>query len=179
MRTSTCIIYSSVDGQTKKICDRIHDILKDLGESTVIISSTNLDQPEFLLQQADKIILASSIRYGKHHKEITDIIHHNYDLLNSKTSAFISVNLVARKQEKASFNTNPYVFKFLQSIPWKPSITAVFAGKLNYPMYNFWDRLLIRMIMKLTKGPTDPNTVIEYTDWSAVEDFAKKWHQLK
>ncbi|UJP65000.1 menaquinone-dependent protoporphyrinogen IX dehydrogenase [Mongoliitalea daihaiensis] len=177
MPSTTCIIYSSVDGQTKKICDRIRIILEDLGESVVMTSATNLNQPQTILHQADKIILASSIRYGKHSKQITTLIESYHGVLNSKISAFISVNLVARKKEKSSFDTNPYVIKFLQSIPWKPTKTAVFAGKLNYPSYKFWDRFLIRLIMKLTKGPTDPNTVIEYTDWSAVENFAKKWYQ--
>jgi len=28
------------------------------------------------------------------------------------------------------------------------------------------------MIMWITKGPTDPSTVKEYTDWQQVESFA-------
>jgi menaquinone-dependent protoporphyrinogen oxidase len=49
----------------------------------------------------------------------------------------------------------------------------VFAGKLDYPRYGFWDRQIIRFIMLLTKGPTDPRAVVEFTDWHEVERFAR------
>ena len=48
---------------------------------------------------------------------------------------------------------------------------AVFAGKLDYPSYSFFDRQMIRLIMLMTKGPTDPKTIIEYTDWHKVDEF--------
>ncbi len=53
-----------------------------------------------------------------------------------------------------------------------PQTSAVFAGKIDYPRYGFWDRLMIRLIMWLTKGPTDPQAVVEFTDWGQVENFA-------
>jgi menaquinone-dependent protoporphyrinogen oxidase len=33
---------------------------------------------------------------------------------------------------------------------------------------------MIRFIMLITDGPTDPSTVIEYTDWGQVEAFAHR-----
>jgi menaquinone-dependent protoporphyrinogen oxidase len=50
---------------------------------------------------------------------------------------------------------------------------AVFGGKLNYPAYGVLDRLMIRLIMKITGGPTDPATVVVFTDWEQVDDFAR------
>jgi menaquinone-dependent protoporphyrinogen oxidase len=32
---------------------------------------------------------------------------------------------------------------------------------------------MIRLIMLMTKGPTDPATVIEFTDWTKVEAFGR------
>ena len=69
--------------------------------------------------------------------------------------------------------TNPYLKKFLKEISWQPRQLAVFAGKLNYPIYSFWDKQIIRFIMWMTKGPTDPDTVIDYTDWNQVEAFGQ------
>jgi len=48
----------------------------------------------------------------------------------------------------------------------------VFAGKIDYPKYNFVDKHMIRFIMWMTKGPTNTNNTYEFTDWKAVEDFA-------
>jgi menaquinone-dependent protoporphyrinogen oxidase len=81
---------------------------------------------------------------------------------------------VARKPEKNQPQTNPYLIKFLRQISWKPKLLGVFAGKLNYPSYGFFDRQMIRFIMLMTKGPTDPKAVIEFTDWQQVETFARQ-----
>jgi menaquinone-dependent protoporphyrinogen oxidase len=51
---------------------------------------------------------------------------------------------------------------------------AVFAGKIDYQRYGFFDRQMIRLIMWLTKGPTDPMACVEFTDWSDVERFAQR-----
>jgi len=32
---------------------------------------------------------------------------------------------------------------------------------------------MIQMIMKYTNGPTDPRTVIDYTDWDDVRAYGK------
>jgi len=64
------------------------------------------------------------------------------------------------------------LIKFLKQISWKPSNLAVFAGKLDYQKYGIFDRQMIRFIMWMTKGPTDPKSIIEFTNWEDVEKFA-------
>jgi menaquinone-dependent protoporphyrinogen oxidase len=125
------------------------------------------------LQEFDKIIIGASIRYGKHGKKIVDFINSHLVLLESKSNAFFSVNIVARKPGKNRPDTNPYMQKFLKRISWHPKQLAVFAGKLDYPKYNFFDRWLIRLIMLITNGPTDFTTVVEFTDWKEVEIFGQ------
>ena len=44
-------------------------------------------------------------------------------------------------------------------------------GKLDYKKYPFFDRIMIRFIMWMTKGPTNTNTEIEYTNWNRVTKF--------
>jgi menaquinone-dependent protoporphyrinogen oxidase len=124
------------------------------------------------LEKYDKIVIGASIRYGKHNKEVYQFIEKNKTLLDKKTNAFFSVNVVARKPEKNQPHTNPYLIKFLKQIEWKPENLAVFAGKLDYQKYGLFDREMIRFIMWMTKGPTDKNTVVEFTDWKEVEKFA-------
>jgi menaquinone-dependent protoporphyrinogen oxidase len=88
-------------------------------------------------------------------------------------NAFFTVNLVARKPEKNQPETNPYLQKFLKKLSWQPQQMAVFAGKIDYPIYGFWDRQIIRLIMWMTRGPTDPTSVIDFTDWNKVDDFGR------
>lgn len=171
----TLIIYASVDGQTRKICEHIQTVLLAEKQRVDLIPIADFNKN---LADYGKIIIASSIRYGKHNQDIEKLIDDHYELLNRKKSVFISVNLVARKPEKSQAHTNPYVVKFLNKIKWKPTATEVFAGKLNYKIYNFLDRQLIRLIMLVTKGPTNPQTEIEYTNWQKVTDFAKRFAKM-
>jgi menaquinone-dependent protoporphyrinogen oxidase len=122
----------------------------------------------------DKIIIGASIRYGKHSPLVYDFIGQNRALLESRASAFFTVNIVARKPEKNRPETNPYMQKFLARTNWQPDRLAVFAGRLDYQSYGFLDRTMIRFIMFVTRGPTAADTVIEYTDWNSVGEFARE-----
>lgn len=165
------ILYASTDGHTRKICDRLQQVIEQQGHQVTLVSVN--DESRIDLQTFDKIVIGASIRYGKHSPKITDFINRNKLLLDSKPNAFFSVNIVARKPEKNQPDTNPYLRKFLKQIVWQPREIAVFAGKLDYPKYSFFDRLMIRLIMFITKGPTDPKAVIEFTDWQQVESFGR------
>jgi menaquinone-dependent protoporphyrinogen oxidase len=178
METRTIILYSSVHGQTKKICEFIKTYLMKNSKDVEMMNINNLIFTIDEIFHFDKIIIASSIRYGKHNEQIEKFIQNNFELLNAKKTGFISVNLVARKVEKSAPDTNPYVIKFLNSITWKPTLSAVFAGTLNYEMYNFSDRILIKLIMLITKGPTNSKTKIEYTNWTEVEKFVEKFNKI-
>ena len=122
----------------------------------------------------EKIIIGASIRYGRHSQELYNFVNSNKDILNQKESAFFSVNVVARKLEKNTAATNPYIKKFLKISDWKPKKIKVFAGKVDYPNYNFLDKHIIRFIMYITNGPTDITQTYEFTDWSKVDDFTKE-----
>ena len=165
------IIYSTTDGHTREICQRLQRLVEQQRHQVTLASVD--DAPDIRLESFDKIVIGASIRYGKHHKRIYDFIKNNEQILDSKPNAFFSVNVVARKPEKNQPETNPYLQKFLRQISWQPKQLAVFAGKIDYPQYRFHDRQMIRLIMWITKGPTDPETVIEFTDWEQVETFGQ------
>ena len=169
------IIYSSTDGQTKKICEKIKENLPS-GNKFKLIS---LDEAlNFNLEKCEKIIIGASIRYGRHNKKVLDFIIKNKNILDLKKTAFFSVNVVARKEEKSTPGTNPYVLSFLKKTNWKPNKLSVFAGKVDYPNYNFINKIVIRFIMMITKGPTDINNSYEFTNWENVRKFAKEVEKL-
>ena len=160
------IIYSSVDGHTKEICEKIAGHM--IGDSDIFSVD---DNPE--IQNYEKIIIGASIRYGKYRTKLFDFIESNIEVISEKENAFFSVNVVARKAEKNTPNTNPYVQKFLNSTTWIPNKVEVFAGKIDYPKYKFLDKYAIKFIMWITKGPTDTSKRYEFTDWDKVKNFAK------
>ena len=165
------IIYSTTDGHTKIICERIKNFLND-GNLVELLSLEDAKKVD--LSNFKKIIIGASIRYGKHSKELYKFIKLNKRILDQKQSIFFSVNVVARKSEKNTPKTNPYIKKFLKVSKWQPKKLEVFAGKVDYPSYKTFDKYIIKLIMFITGGPTDTSQSFEFTDWSKVENFAKE-----
>jgi menaquinone-dependent protoporphyrinogen oxidase len=168
----TLLAYSTVDGQTLKICQRLRQSLEQMGHAADLVdigAPAAIDASLF-----DRIVIGASIRYGKYRPAVFRFIEAHRPVLDRTPSAFFSVNVVARKPGKDKPESNPYVRTFRQRTTWVPREIGVFAGKIDYPRYGFLDRHVIRLIMWLTRGPTDPGACVEFTDWQAVERFAQR-----
>ncbi|BFU60865.1 MULTISPECIES: menaquinone-dependent protoporphyrinogen IX dehydrogenase [Rodentibacter] len=167
----TLILYLSHDGQTKKISEFLTAHLN--GE--VVLEPLRED---YDIQGFERVIIGASIRYGHFNKSLDRFVVRNRSHLERKSAVFFGVNLTARKEGKDNPETNTYVRKFLQRTKWQPKLAAVFAGALLYPRYRWFDRMMIRFIMKLTGGETDTSKEIEYTDWAKVKEFASRINGL-
>jgi menaquinone-dependent protoporphyrinogen oxidase len=166
------ILYLSCDGQTQAIASYIANKLQD----SVCCDVVDLHQVRLIeLDQYQQVLIGASVRYGYFPPALMKFVKHYAEQLNRMPSAFFSVNLTARKPEKCSPETNPYMRKFLRLSPWKPKLNGVFAGALRYPHYRWFDRVMIRFIMKMTGGETDTTKEVEYTDWQQVERFAQEF----
>ncbi|MDD2720166.1 MAG: menaquinone-dependent protoporphyrinogen IX dehydrogenase [Gallionella sp.] len=170
------LAYSTTDGHTRKICQRLQQLIEGRDQRVTLFAINDATAGELSALdpgQFDKIVIGASIHYGKHHKKVNEFISLHQPVLERKANAFFTVNVVARKPEKNTPDSNPYLKKFLRKITWKPAHLAVFAGRIEYRRYGPLDRFMIRLIMRLTGGPTAPDTDVEYTDWARVDDFAQ------
>ena len=171
MAKKILIIYSSTDGHTINISKYIYKKLETVHDPE-LKDLKKIQQSD--LESAEIIIIGASIRYGDHSKELYNFVKNHKKVIESKENAFFSVNAVARKPEKNQPETNPYIKKFLKRTSWNPNKIAVFAGKIDYPKYNFFDKHMIRLIMWITKGPTNLTKTYEFTDWRKVDEFIEK-----
>lgn len=165
------ILYSTTDGHTLKIARRLQQVIEQEGHEVTLKCLE--EDPAVDLAGYDKIVVGARIRYGKHTPQLFEFARSHRAALDAKPNAFFTVNVVARKPEKNTPATNPYMRKFLAQSAWQPRTLAVFAGRIHYARYRFWDRQVIRFIMWLTKGPTDPATDVEFTDWQQVDAFGR------
>jgi len=167
------LLYSTIDGHTRDICERIRGVIEESGHRASLLElteNTTVDPRAF-----DGLILGASIRYGKHRPTVAAFVNEHLDILESRPSAFFSVNAVARKPDKRSPDTNPYVRKFLRAISWRPTLIGIFGGLIDYPRYGFVDRNMIRLIMWITHGPTDSAGTYDFTNWDEVENFGRSY----
>lgn len=166
------LLYSTVDGHTQLICEHIAELLKNNKQYVELMPVYEVDEQD--IKKSDCVLVGASIRYGKHRPNVAEFFNQNEALLQSKKTAFFTVNLVARKEEKNTAETSPYMLKFLPQLNTEPEILEVFGGKLNYSIYSFFDKYMIRFIMWVTKGPTDLDTIKDYTDWHKVDKLAER-----
>lgn len=166
------IACSTVDGHTRKICEAVRAVLAAAGQPAIVVAME--DVPALESSDYAKIVVGASIRYGHHRPNVLAFANRHAALLNARPSAFFSVNVVARKAQKDRADTNPYVRRFLERVAWRPKLVDVFAGRLDYPRLGWLDRQLIRVIMLVTHGPTDPAGAFEFTDWQRVDEFARR-----
>ena len=135
---SALILFSTVDGHTKRICEYIADRITS-NYNVTLLSIDNTEKLDLLSYQL--IIIGASIRYGKHQSSVYNFIKNNADNLNSINNAFFSVSAVARKPGKDSPDTNPYMIKFLTQIIGSHTNLLCF-GSLDYKKYNFVNKRL-------------------------------------
>ena len=169
-KSKLLILYSTVDGHTKDICNYIYKKLKRRKKVSIISveDSANYDLSDF-----EEIVIGASVRYGYHRKNVYKFIQQNIEKLDKVKTAFFSLNLTARKPEKSTPETNPYVIKFLKKVKWEPTIKEVFAGRLDYPSLDTLNKLAILFIMFITNGPKDTSKTYELTDWKKVDNLIK------
>lgn len=171
------LAYSTVDGHTRKICEYLRQRLQSDGH-TVMLAAIGEPLPADPAS-CDKVVIGASIRYGRHRPAVYEFIRANQRALESRPSAFFTVNVVARKPGKDTPDTNPYLKGFRRKTTWRPALLGVFAGKIDYPRYGFPDRQIIRFIMWLTHGPTGSQDCVEFTDWAGVDAFARRVSSLQ
>jgi menaquinone-dependent protoporphyrinogen oxidase len=166
------IAISTTDGHTLVIGERLRQVLEAHGAVVHVKRLAECSAAD--VAASDMTVVGASIRYGKHQPQVADFIARHQAALESRPNALFSVNVVARKPGKDVPEGNPYLQKFLRSIAWKPRRLAVFAGRIDYPSLRLADRAMIRLIMWITKGPTDASRAWEFTDWSRVETFGSQ-----
>lgn len=169
---STLIVFSTVDGHTLKICQRIRQLLEGRSHEVTLVAvddALRMDCSKF-----DKIVLGASIRYGKHRPSLYEFVAKNRRHLERVPSAFFSVSAVARKPGRDTPERNPYFKTFTRLSRWSPPVAATFGGKIDYSKYRLLDRLIVQFIMGITQGPTDRQVAVEFTDWGAVDAFAER-----
>lgn len=126
----------------------------------------------------DFVLCGFPVVYGTYHPNVYEFVRNNCTELDRKPNAMFNVTVVARTPFKATVEGNRYMQKFLERSPWRPRDLKCFAGKIDYPHLNLFDKKCIQLIMKITNGPTDPSMCIDFTDWEDVKQYAKHVSEL-
>jgi menaquinone-dependent protoporphyrinogen oxidase len=168
------LFYATRDGHSRRIAAHIAARLAERGICTVPRDLAGAYPAPAELAAARLVAVVAAVRYGRHLPEAERFLAAYRELLARAQLVFVSVNLTARKPGKDSVAGNPYLRRMIARHRLKPALATAVAGRLDYPDYRWLDRQIIRFIMKLTGGPTDPRCRAEFTAWQAVDEIAAR-----
>jgi menaquinone-dependent protoporphyrinogen oxidase len=167
------ILYGTTEGQTRKIAHFIEAILHNAGNQ-VTIADTTAEPPS--PKEYDAVLIGSSIHMHKYQSSVKNYIKKHVAHLNQMPSAFFSVSLAAASGlEDEQREVQKITTHFLEQTGWRPLMTSQVAGALKYTEYDYFKRLIMKLISKKEGGATDTSQDYEYTDWDEVTKFANEF----
>jgi menaquinone-dependent protoporphyrinogen oxidase len=172
------LYYATRDGQSRRIATYIAEQLAHAGLAAEPYDLGDAVPDAATLARQPLVVAVMAVRYGKHLPEAQRFVATYRALAAPPPLVLASVNLTARKLGKDTAEGNAYLRKLIARNALQPALATAFAGRLDYPRYGFFDRHIIRFIMLMTGGPTDPSTTVEYTSWPAVDAFAARLAEL-
>lgn len=166
------VCHASIDGQTERIARRIAATLSAGGH---VVDVRSIHEPGLAgaLQDADAVVIGGGIRFGRHARRLVEQVRDFGASIAARPNAFFSVSLSAGGPGAKPANARGYVEAFTRETGWQPRAVATFAGALQYTRYNALIRLLMKLVVGAAGGETDTTRDFEYTDWGAVEGFAR------
>jgi menaquinone-dependent protoporphyrinogen oxidase len=161
--SAVLVLYSSVEGHTERIAQRIAEVLRSRGHAVDLA----LAGGEIDLSRYAGVIVGASVHYGRHPAALEKWLR--TAALPGRTSAFFSVSLGAKEH---------YATKFLRRAGWRPQLTAVFRGALKYSKYGPIKRRVVQAFAAVGGHDTGASMDYDYTNWKAVEDFATAFSRI-
>jgi len=166
------ILFSSFDGQTGRIAQRVGEAFTAAGHAVALRSADEPGAGEEI-ERHDAVVAGGAIRYGGFSRALLRLVRAHRTQLADRPNAFFHVSLSARPGGNPA-EVSRYLEQFSARTGWQPRECASFAGALPYRRYNPLLRLVMRLISAVAGGDTDTSRDYEYTDWQAVERFATR-----
>jgi menaquinone-dependent protoporphyrinogen oxidase len=163
------VVYSTSHGQTAAIARALADRLRHHGRD-VVLADVSVE-PAPAPAGFDAIVIGSRIHIGKHAAGIHHYVAKHRTTLSAVPTSFFTVSMSAAGKPPDS-DPNGYLEQFFRTESWRPNRSAAFGGALPYRRYGWVLRQVMRAISKRGGHSTDTSKNHEYTDWSAVRDFA-------
>lgn len=171
------IVYASRYGQTEKVVERIADVLRN--EQQVAIRTAGELTGSFSPAPYHAVIVAGSVHFGKHQRSLRDFVRQRGIFLATVPAAFVSVSGAGgAPTEEGQREARGYVDRFLQETGWGPQKVAIFGGAVPYTRYNIFVRWFMKRLAVKRGRDFDTSRDYEYTDWAAVEQFARDFLAL-
>jgi menaquinone-dependent protoporphyrinogen oxidase len=178
------LAYATRDGQTRRIAARMAATLAKRGVAVDMFDIVASPPANVDLARYDAAIVASSIRVGKHARQMVRFVRDHRDALARIPNVFLAVSLSAHgavdpdanegRRSGARAAVEDTCVRFVRETGWTPNAVHPVAGALLYRQYGWLTRAMMRFISRMVGASTDTSRDHEYTDWAAVDRYANE-----
>lgn len=172
---SVLVAYGTTEGQTRKIAAFIADALKARGVEVDLVDSAA--ETAALVQPVHAAaIVCGSLHQHAYQASLLHFVKNNKAWLSAMPAAFVAVSLTAALKDHQSRDELAEIAEaFYRETGWTPGITRHVAGALRYSQYDYFKRLIMKLIAKQQGGDTDTSHDHEYTDWQDLTRFVEEF----
>lgn len=167
---SILITFHSREGQTAKIARRIGEQLRGLGLEVELAEVSAAPAP----QGYDALVAGDAIRYERHSRKLVRYLRRNRAALSDMPVAVFQVSMTSAGTDPAHVSkADEFAQNLVDAAGVHPALVAMFAGSLAYSQYGWVMKRVMRSIARREGNDTDITRDHEYTDWDAVDRFAR------
>lgn len=168
------LIFSSTEGQTRKIMQFVQRRLMDLGHQTALVSADAAAGMD--LSSYDAAVLAASLHAGRYQAALRDFATDQWPTLNGLPTLFLSVSLAAAGDAHEDWaDLEAITERFATETGWRPNRVEHVAGAFRYEHYGFVKYWALRWIEAKKDPDAIPGEDKEYTDWAKLEQVIGDW----
>lgn len=166
------IAYHTCEGQSKHVAVRMADTLRKLGMAVDCIPV--LEDPSPIGYSG--VIAGDAIHWQKHSKELIQwLVAHHTDL-KKVTGGLFQLSLYTAVP-KYTDGADQQVKELSKKTGYEPTTVGKFGGRLAYPLYPLWKKILLILPAMGMGLSTDITKISDYTDWNAVDQFARDFFE--
>lgn len=171
---SILVIYASIEGQTRKIAQRIAARIEARGQSVVI---ADVREPGFAVPgRFDGVVLCAPIHLGRYPDAFARFVADWREAIEAAPNALVSVTLAIHSddaEEQAEARAFPE--KLARKTGFHARMVHHAAGALKFLEYDFFKRYLMRRVASKENGPVDVSRDHEFADWAALDAFTDEF----
>jgi menaquinone-dependent protoporphyrinogen oxidase len=178
------VFYATTDGQTRRIAERLSELLHVRGIDSRAIDVTSADAQEVDWRHVRAVAVGASVHRGRHQPAIDAFVRRHAEELNARPGTFFSVSLRAASPGAADRDAARQVaLKFLTETAWRSGQVTILAGRLAYTKYGWLMRWVMKRIARKAGLAIDTSRDYEYTNWDEVarlaDDLAAELHRTR
>lgn len=165
------VAYATTEGHSAKVAAFIAERLREHGHRVDLVDtgSPAAAQVQPIYQGA---ILGGSVHFDRHQSSLAHFIRANRAWLGAMPLGFFSVSMAAALAEGRDIDEAEQALeRFVEDCGITPVARACVAGALRFTQYDFFKRMIMRLIARQSGESVDISQDREYTDWEALRGF--------